>query len=73
MAWKPIETAPKDGRAVLLWWPHWFHDPHPGFYLYNQWHSDKALFSWPAGEASSDPGPQAWMPLPSPPDTEVSP
>lgn len=62
--WHSMDSAPKDGTAVLLWWPHWWHDPHPGYYLNNQWHSDKAL----SGGDDEDPnGPISWRYLPKSP------
>ena len=67
--WRSMDSAPKDGRSVLLWWPHWWHDAHPGYYLHNQWHSDKALSSWSEGD---DGGPTHWMPLPAAPDKQES-
>ena len=62
--WQPIETAPKDGLAVLLWWPHWWHEPHPGHWKDYQWHSEKALSPCHQGDPN---GPTHWMPLPDAP------
>ena len=62
--WQPIETAPKDGVAVLLWWPHWWHDPHPGYLKDYQWHSEKALAPCHQDDPNS---PTHWMPLPAAP------
>jgi len=59
MDWKPIETAPKDGRRVLLYWPHWAHYPIVGLYGVYGWASEVAL--------AKEPGPTHWMPLPKPP------
>ena len=68
--WQPIETAPKDALGVLLWWPHWWALPHPGYYKDNQWHSDKAIVPWYEGNKNKDPGPTHWMHLPSPPEQD---
>jgi hypothetical protein len=65
--WQPIETAPKDGSGVLLWWPQWWHDAHSGYFKDNQWHSERAIISWYEGNDNGDPGPSHWMPLPTPP------
>lgn len=62
--WKPIETAPKDGRPVLLWWPYWHpHQPVIGHWRHSQWNSELAL-------TNCGPGPLYWMSLPTPPDPE---
>ncbi len=73
MEWKPIETAPKDGTKIDLWYPHGI-----GRVIDSYWHSIQA---WgrdeqiPADEG--DPTeiafvtlgcePTHWMPLPEPP------
>lgn len=61
--WQPIETAPKDGQWVMLWWPHWEQFPAFG-YFENCWHSQIAISS------DNDPGPTHWQPLPAPPETK---
>lgn len=62
--WHPIETAPKDGTAVLLWWPFWCpHRPTVGFFGCGgvpQWFASEAL------EGDGDP-PTHWMSLPAGP------
>lgn len=62
--WRPIETAPKDGTNVLLWWPFWCPNrPTIGWFGYKgiqQWIAPEAL------EGDGDP-PTHWMPLPAPP------
>ncbi len=59
--WQPIETAPKDKRSVVLYWPHWSHTPVVGYI-------DK-VGRWACEAASSTDGPDPthWMPLPDPP------
>lgn len=60
--WRPIETAPKDGRRVLLWHPSW-EAPSGG-----QWYgSDWRLFYHGGAYATQ---PTHWMPLPTPPEGE---
>lgn len=65
MRWELIETAPKDGTAILLFYAdqrgmvegYWFSSPKQtddGWYV--------EIFGYPG-----DPGPTHWMELPSPP------
>lgn len=65
-AWLPIESAPKDGRTVFIWYAgecvhaaylaeH--HGRIPQWYLLDKWRN------W--GPVSSPP--KYWMPLPEPP------
>jgi hypothetical protein len=57
--WQPIETAPTDGRPLLLWSP----DIHPvtGRWCDDQWQTLTGFF---AGD------PTHWMPLPDTPEDE---
>ena len=59
--WQPIETAPKDGTQVLLYWPIWSDTPGIGCWLKNEWVVEGALYSVE--------GPTHWMPLPKAPET----
>jgi hypothetical protein len=62
--WQPIETAPKDGTQVLLWWPYWCVDtPIVGSYNFDhdEWDSMSAI------SIVDSPPPTKWMPLPEPP------
>lgn len=63
--WRPIETAPKDGSHVLLWYPHWSKRPMVANWERDgsHWHSEHIL-SWCQDD---DPGPLYWMPLPPAP------
>ena len=62
--WQPIETAPKDGTNVLLWWPFWCKGRptigYFGFHGIQQWAAPECL------EGDGDP-PTHWMPLPAGP------
>jgi hypothetical protein len=71
--WMPIETAPKDGTAVLLWrlydagqitQAYWRRDTSDGT---SAWGGS----GWSFGEGCMQP--THWMPLPSPPDLAASP
>lgn len=70
MEWQPIETAPKDGTAILAYAP----DIGRGFYGVAQWaHSDPDFpqtvpgWFWPFAIR-----PTHWMPLPPPPTASHS-
>lgn len=59
--WQPIETAPKDGAPILLWWKYWRRNHAVvGWYDYlNQcWLSEVKL-------SDQGPEPTHWMPLPA--------
>lgn len=60
--WRPIETAPKDGTYVLLWYPYWSSRPMVANWERDgsHWRSEHIL-SW---YQDDDPGPTHWMPLP---------
>jgi len=51
--WQPIETAPKDGKEILVWCP------VVGYAVVRAWNG--------SGERLSEP--THWMPLPGPPNT----
>ncbi len=67
--WKPIETAPRDGKIILVWnhsYGHWiasFRPPlsnEPGFYDHRamwEWRDSYGRFATPTH----------WMPLPQAP------
>lgn len=76
MDWQPIETAPKDGRRLLLGWVDgqvtegfWRWKQPPGFPNY-RWSDD--WIGWTRVEFE-DKGinPTHWMPLPEPPTPSV--
>ena len=64
-AWQPIESAPKDGRAVLLWhnYLRW-----PSAYRWDDelraWDSCMGNSVWSEGEQY---GPTHWHEMPEPP------
>jgi hypothetical protein len=62
--WQPMDSAPKDGTRVLLWWPYWNHTrPLVGYWAEGDWHASERL------EGSSE-QPQGWQPLPPAPTGE---
>jgi hypothetical protein len=62
VGWRPIDTAPKDGTKVLLWWPHWSEIPMVGECRYQKWRANDAI-----EDSSTTIGPTHWQPLPPPP------
>ena len=62
--WQPIETAPKDGTAMLVWagMRDWLDNPVPSVAWYSRLHG------WVGHFASGD-MPSHWQPLPAPPAT----
>lgn len=58
--WQPIETAPKSGKWVLLWWEYVTDAPFVGYCVSGQWHAAPGGEEWLIG-------PTHWMPLPRPP------
>jgi hypothetical protein len=65
--WQPIETAPKDGSAFFVWWPHWYHFPLLAYikdYSLNLCDSTQPAGHWWFDMPN---GPTHWMPLPEPP------
>ena len=69
--WQPIETAPKDGTAILLWWPYWSSSRA----IVGWWAPRQPDLGWSAWESSYQgncPGPTHWMPLPEPPTEELT-
>ena len=68
MEWQPIETAPKDGSAILGAWQ----------CLNKTWDMDAMFWFEEDGEGAwfdyfgdYDHSPTHWMPLPEPPKEEV--
>ena len=69
MNWQPIETAPKDGTEVLVFWPYWSRKPFIAFYSgdVGGWDGERCL-SPTHCEAYAERAPTHWMPLPEPPE-----
>jgi hypothetical protein len=86
--WQPIETVPKDGRAVILCWAidangrpiDWTENMETAcvFIQIASWHEDYDGGEWVVyADMIVDPilhfSPTHWMPLPLPPCKEVKP
>ena len=66
--WKPIESAPRDGTAVLLYCPKFYW----GAGVYLGWWEGSHFAVCTEGQTDypySDDGATHWMPLPPPPRT----
>lgn len=69
LPWRPIDTAPRDGRAVFVWngeryrWASW---RIPAFNPFN----DEAAETWCEDRLPLRAPPTRWLPL-SPPDESV--
>ena len=67
--WRPIETAPKDGTWVLLWWK----ETPTGSECFDEWSPEQAVGKWHydcwmrCSEYSVGGTPTHWMPLPKTP------
>jgi hypothetical protein len=61
--WQPIETAPKGGTWILLWWERVTDAPFAGYHSRGQW------CAAPSGDVWGGAGPTHWRPLPSPPES----
>jgi hypothetical protein len=71
--WQPIESAPKDGTHVLLWFPagYWATEVHVAIGLWDSGEDE----GWYAGDESHSmtahgAPPTYWMPLPAPPGAD---
>ena len=69
--WQPMETAPKDGTRVLLWYE-WHDLPVVGDFRHGRWWSVHSLggnLAHPNGmDWEEVVRPTYWRPLPAPPD-----
>ena len=70
--WQPIETAPKDGRTIIV-----FRNIHGWNVLgYAYWVDVRGIDGWVSNGFSDPPGnlglghPTHWMPLPTPPEVK---
>jgi hypothetical protein len=72
--WEPIETAPKDGTHVILYFAGW--KPQIGSYCVSEYYrngkldhrTERWFGSWVSlAPISKDPEPTHWMPLPKAP------
>jgi len=68
MEWQPIETAPKDGTEVLLWFADFCGAPLvvSGHWVCEEGRELEASFEHSCGSGDAD----MWQPLPAPPKLE---
>ena len=67
MEWQPIETAPRDGTYVLLYWPRGdgIHETVVEGHFYTARDGDE--FWWAVSRLEDRTDPTHWLPLPAPP------
>ncbi len=66
--WRPMESAPKDGRLIMLHWPYWCSRPAVGkWFPHNSPTGYWDCLEVPCQDVDGAGGPLAWMPLPDPP------
>jgi hypothetical protein len=67
--WQPIETAPMDGRPVLLWARLRAHPPEPGsfFEVVGYYNRASGVERWKTRETDEDLEAIHWAPIPKPP------
>lgn len=68
--WKPIETAPKDGTAILTWKHGWREVEKCRYIPPLKTGSYESAGYWELVHAFSEEHPTHWMPLPEPPEDE---
>jgi hypothetical protein len=66
--WQPIETAPRDGRRVLLFVPPY--GPSTGHYRDDHNWGESASSWFAHSVLNKEAEPTHWQPLPSPPETD---
>lgn len=62
--WQPIETAPKDGRCLILFLPA-FNESVPGY-----WNDEKEQWQDWGDEYDIERNPSHWMPMPGRPEVK---
>jgi hypothetical protein len=72
--WQPIETAPKDGRSILLWARLRANPPESSdhFELVGYYHQASGVERWKSRETDKDLVPDCWAPIPKPPGSEAA-
>lgn len=64
--WQPIDTAPKDGTEILIWYKDWLGEK--GLIVSAHWHAPEGRefdHTWEHSLGFGDA--DMWMPLPGPP------
>ena len=68
-SWQPIETAPKDGRDILVWQPSGLFEGRRGVIRTANWATANGLGAFRVNAHSFVRlDPTRWMPLPDPPE-----
>ena len=68
MEWQPIESAPKDGTIVMIYWPTMSIHQYPTC-AFN--HGDEYGWELVSNRDYGEVFPTHWMPLPEPPKETV--
>ena len=70
MEWQPIETAPKDGTVVLVWYNNGIkdHSPLSSHVRKAAWIDDAEFWQIDGVGGNIEHIPTHWMPLPNPPE-----
>ena len=65
--WQPIETAPKNGESVLLYYGQEYCIMEGGCFKRERGYRKNVYYQWVAAIDMGELGPTHWMPLPKPP------
>jgi len=73
MEWQPIETAPKDGRHIIAWFPHGFHGNNLSQFA--KGHVEAVYWKgsdwyWSSDDDALIIAPTHWIPLPELPEVK---
>jgi hypothetical protein len=71
--WQPMESAPKDGRSMLLWARLRANPPESNdhFEVIGYFNHASGVERWKARETDEDLEPDYWAPIPKPPSAGV--
>lgn len=70
--WRPIETAPKDGAAVLLYYgDDYYVMEGKCFPVKSSFQGRASSYKWVSAVDMGDLEPTHWMPLPNPPEERL--
>jgi hypothetical protein len=66
--WQPIESAPRDGTNILVWWPAQMHCPVTAHWNTGKWSDAGIGWKLTGWGMAMQTEPTHWMPLPLPPE-----